>query len=176
MTAQACWCNSRDSIEVIPVCLAMWAFPAVLLQIQLPRSHLQGDLRSETALDGCICGWFLPPFCQDGLNHFQDTKLKVVTLSVQVLQSSYSSVRREETKLCSFYLSYSPDTWPFFARTFSLYALLSTSYCWVPLIVTECLFVYKYAITSLLLVHHTPSLEIICSMSNAVVWKGSRLQ
>jgi hypothetical protein len=85
-------------------------------------------LRSRRALDGCICSWFLPPFCQDGLNHFQDTKLKVVTLSVQVFQS-YSSVRREESKSCSSYLSYSPDKQPFFAGTFSLYALLSTCYC-----------------------------------------------
>lgn len=115
-TAQACWPNISDSIKLIPLCLAMWAFSAVLLQIQLPRSHLQGDLRSERALHSCICSWFLTPFWQAGLNHFQYTKLKVVAISVQVLQSSFSFVRREEGKSCSTYLSQSPDTWPFFWR------------------------------------------------------------
>jgi hypothetical protein len=62
-----------------------------------------------------------------------------VTLSVQALQSSYTSVRREESKSCSFYLSYSPDTRPFSAGTFSLYALLSTSYCnWMLICLQIC--------------------------------------
>jgi hypothetical protein len=34
ITAQAGWRNTRDSVKVIPLCLAMWACPAELLQIE----------------------------------------------------------------------------------------------------------------------------------------------
>lgn len=130
-TAQSCWPNVSDSIKLIPLCLAMWAFPAVLLHIQLPRSHLQCDLRSERALYSCICSWFLTPFWQRGLNHFQYTKLNVVTISVQVLQSPVSSVRRGEAKSCSTYLSYSPDTWPFSCREIQPLCIVEYPFLWL---------------------------------------------
>jgi hypothetical protein len=129
MTVPACCSNIRDSIKLIPLFLAMWSLPAVLLQIQLPRSYLQGDLRAERALDGYICSWFLPPFlsrwiesisgCQTGSG---DTICSCIAVFLPFCQEGGIWV-------CSSYLSYSPDTWPFFAETFSMYALLSTPYC-----------------------------------------------
>jgi hypothetical protein len=59
MTTQACWPNTRNSMQVIPLYLAMWPCPTVLLQIQVPSSHLQSDFTSKRALGGHIWSSFL---------------------------------------------------------------------------------------------------------------------